>query len=345
MDVTLYNQFNLSSHPTYLKTYGSVLGQGLAFSMGYKYKNGLLAGITGSSPLLNHIADGESWWGGFPSIGLGVFAVKDFSNQSNPFTTCAIGMLAGYWTDIYEPDVGIGSIPSSELVEFKAEYYGGPLLQFGFGLKNISIIGKAAVNLGSLTTRPSNYFSGNDTIISRKFALAFDLSVGLRYSLYPARGLPASDTSFALRPHCVFLDFFGPGLFWSLNYEYLLFNSFAPRIGFSFLRIDKTNLIRVPFSISYLLGNTNFRMEYGIGSALDFSSYLLSSSHVNEIIPILEIRYQCDRTGIVWRIAYTPFIHFALYPTKEQVDLMQWPSISIGYSFSGIKKRQGSETH
>jgi hypothetical protein len=327
MDMLFFNQFNQGKYDNQSKTINTVLAQGASVYVGYKLINNFIVGFTGSSPMGNHRVGSESWTLSYPSCGAGVFFLGDNTHEASLLTDIACGLQAGYWIDGFVPS-GASTVYFNE-TEFKTEYYGGPLLNLSVGLKNISLICKAAVNLGVKSKIIYTYENDPRYSTSREFTSSFDLSIGLRYSLYPGKGLPESDEPFELRRNAFFLELLGVGYVWSVNYEYIAFNHVAIRSGLSYFFTGDNNHFLAPVSLTYLLGSGNFRMEYGAGYPINITPFY---NLPNAIFPICGIRFQSDKSGLIWRIAYTPWFPFKVKNSYANTDITQWLSTSIGYS-------------
>jgi hypothetical protein len=332
MDLSLFNQFNLGNYNTRLRSCGVVQAQGISLSLCYKLENNYILGFSGSSPMINHYANSQSWNLNNPSGGVGAFAQKDFASSAGVFRDFAFGLQCGYWVDGFEsPD---DASDPYYLTLFTTEYYGGPLLNLSLGFSNINITGKAAVNIGRRSAIHYNPGEHQPYASSWEPAASIDLSVGIRYSLYPGKGLPADYTFFELNHNAIFLELFGIGFLWSINYEYIAENHIAMRAGFSYVQVGDAPLCTAPVSLTYLVGEGNFRLEYGLGYAIKFIS---SSDDPGNVFPICGIRFQSDHRGLIWRIAYTPWIATKNISSNSDTRFLPWLSTSVGYSFPRIR--------
>ncbi len=144
--------------------------------------------------------------------------------------------------------------------------------------------------------------------------------------------------------HTFYLELLGSGIFNSINYEYLQLTSknygFALRAGMGYIPVienyNQYDFLTFPLTVSLLFGN---REKYQSMFELGFGGFLLV--HGKESAPYISFicgyRYQPFKSGISFRIAFTPFIYRKTTGLKQhfgQVDgLKILLGISIGYSF------------
>jgi hypothetical protein len=87
-------------------------------------------------------------------------------------------------------------------------------------------------------------------------------------------------------PNTVYLEGFGPGLWYSLNYERLVIPDLAVRVGFSYLSLSVSSgsstssavYLNLPVTVSYLgLGSNHHMFEVGGGATFNYTSGAVSS--------------------------------------------------------------------
>lgn len=131
----------------------------------------------------------------------------------------------------------------------------------------------------------------------------------------------------------LFLELFGNGILYSVNYERLLSDNFASRIGYSYM----PDLIysTIPITASYIMGSGSSKAEAGMGITITTSifegvfgkrkekqTYLLLTG-------VFGIKYYRPRGGYTVKITFTPFYSPHLKPSRFQL----YGGISIGYGF------------
>jgi len=138
-------------------------------------------------------------------------------------------------------------------------------------------------------------------------------------------------------PNACYVELGGPSILYSINYERLFLDRIAARIGYSYVGGQPT-LTTVPFSVSYLLGSKNHRLESGIGCMYaTFSNFSADQSFwLAGGEPILDgfggnvyigYRYQPITRGLVFRAGVAPSFSWRLD------YFLPWFGLSLGYSF------------
>jgi len=127
----------------------------------------------------------------------------------------------------------------------------------------------------------------------------------------------------------------GSGLFYSFNYEKVLFKSeytaLYGRVGFGYNLLDYTflnkvtldhNTVMVPFTSSFTFGKGKEKFEVGGGFTM-----LAKNISDREIVPTFVLGFRVIETNkTCFRITYTPFIRGDKY--------VDWFGVSIGRNFS-----------
>lgn len=145
----------------------------------------------------------------------------------------------------------------------------------------------------------------------------------------------------------------GNGLFYSLNYERILYKNLRAKVGFSYLHIIEkgTNfnqdIISFPITASYLypIGKKGHLFEGGLGVM-----FLISSGNIVEyggstdlfpnITSILAYRYEKPTSRFSFKVAFTPLYGMKSL-TEDQGEPFNplgkrfqiWGGIGVGYKF------------
>lgn len=138
--------------------------------------------------------------------------------------------------------------------------------------------------------------------------------------------------------HVIYFELMGNGELCSMNYERLIGEYCAARIGACILPVgivspetpDSYNAGVV--CISSLLGpkNGNTKLELGAGfsvtSEFDFGSGF--SNRKSWLTGVVGLRYQPKERGIVFRAGFTPYIEYNFH-----LPCFLWGGVSLGYAF------------
>jgi hypothetical protein len=133
--------------------------------------------------------------------------------------------------------------------------------------------------------------------------------------------------------NAIYIEGFGPGLFYSINYERYLSETFTTRIGFSSWTNSGVSFTGIPLMVNYLYGSGNSKLELGIGMEYlklndknknDFLGVPILGSHVLGISSV-GYRYQPSDGGMHFR--------FTLYPMLILDKVGLTIGISIGVCF------------
>lgn len=124
----------------------------------------------------------------------------------------------------------------------------------------------------------------------------------------------ASAQSYYDREHGLYLEIFGTGGELSANYEKIINNRIAVRVGAGLTGVAFRKGFAVPFSVSTLLGADQNYLEVGIGgSYLDFDDNGTDDTYLDiaedQVVAnaILGYRYLGDY-GFTFRLAFTPAV-------------------------------------
>ena len=118
------------------------------------------------------------------------------------------------------------------------------------------------------------------------------------------------------KPNSLYLEFFGSGGLYSVNYDRLFTENFGARIGFMYfdsewlLFFTDVEMFLIPTTLNFLIGTGKHKFELGagpvfvFGSVSFFGSNPVSGSGVGWTGTI-GYRYQKNDGGFMWRIAFT----------------------------------------
>lgn len=148
--------------------------------------------------------------------------------------------------------------------------------------------------------------------------------------------LPA--LSAAQDTHAAYVELGGPGLEYSLNYEYEVHENFAVRAGFAvpvLMRIffDYQSLI---VTGHYKRGENRGRLDLGGGLAvMSFRRFLFweLDKRITAVTPVLNIGYRNEPVsgeGVQFKIGFTPM--FNLYDRSGSF-VVPMAGLSLGYMF------------
>ncbi len=143
-----------------------------------------------------------------------------------------------------------------------------------------------------------------------------------------------------LSKNSIFIEIFGNGGYYSINYERSLKPNLYGRIGFSSYRsksiLGSENVIGIttfPVLITYFTGQKMHHFEIGGGMLLGNVNEDNVSNTIIDLTAFLGYRVQSPGNGMLIRIGLTPFLSLdnkANYPDKL---LTLSGGISLGYHF------------
>ena len=138
------------------------------------------------------------------------------------------------------------------------------------------------------------------------------------------------------KPNSLYLEFFGSGYLYSVNYDRLFTENIGARIGFMYFAADwvlffnDVELLLIPTTLNFLVGTGKHKFEFGAGPVFIsgslgfFGSDPVSGSGVGWTGTI-GYRYQKSEGGFMWRIGFTPFLAGG--------EFLPSGGISLGFSF------------
>lgn len=155
----------------------------------------------------------------------------------------------------------------------------------------------------------------------------------------------------------VYLEAFGPGSVYSINYDHIVFKMISVRVGFSYAPVKvghgaaqiTANLVTVPMVINALLGARGHYFEAGIGPVLRFygereSNFVedMAAEPTEGVIFgaagtfLLGYRYNPLASGFNFRAGFSPFFGdnagFSAR-TRQVSSFSPWGYVSVGMSF------------
>jgi hypothetical protein len=145
--------------------------------------------------------------------------------------------------------------------------------------------------------------------------------------------------------NALYFEGLGNGVAYSVNYERLVVDELAFRVGFSYIEFDapedsvsdKTTLVMVPLMLSYYgIGNDRHHLELGLGAVLGYASTETTSpaaattgSGVGVIgTATIGYRFQPREGGFVFRAGFTP-----LFAADDALGFQPWFGVSLGGAF------------
>ena len=143
----------------------------------------------------------------------------------------------------------------------------------------------------------------------------------------PARGQETQAPEPSAYKQSLFIELGGNALFYSLNYDRMIEERLAARIGVGALSVDDNWVVSIPLTLGYILGQGNSRMEVGGGVTIltgdiDFDDDISEETYVLGTA-VFAYRYQRPES-VFFRFAFTPvFTSGGFFP---------WFGISIGSS-------------
>jgi hypothetical protein len=139
--------------------------------------------------------------------------------------------------------------------------------------------------------------------------------------------------------HGVFFEFFGNGVFNSMNYDTRFskkVDGLGGRVGFGYAPVGGDHYFSFPFLVNYLLGKNGNYFEIGAGANNLVANYTLGGG-VFDPPKIAEwegwsgslslgYRYQPVEGGFLFRAGITPMF-------RKDKFMPFWPQVSFGYAF------------
>jgi len=139
--------------------------------------------------------------------------------------------------------------------------------------------------------------------------------------------------------NALYLELFGNGGFYSINYERNFHPNIYCRIGFESFQtsdlFDRSNTGRitaVPLLVSFLSGHGRHHFEFGGGLLLGNRKEFSESNPICDFTSFFGYRYQSlISKGFLFRIGLTPFV--SLNETNYPDRFLLSAGLSLGYHF------------
>lgn len=170
-------------------------------------------------------------------------------------------------------------------------------------------------------------------------------------------GAPTADPA-KLAPNSLFVEGFGAGLFYSLNYERMVLDQLGVRVGIGLMPIVSSRdasgfepassstdlLVFVPVTASYVgIRSGRSALELGGGVTLQYASYALAytSGPTLEPMPVVMVGYRnqpVGQHGFMFRAGVeAAALRYETLgwqkPTLGHLGIFPWPYLSLGGSF------------
>jgi hypothetical protein len=175
------------------------------------------------------------------------------------------------------------------------------------------------------------FVSLNKKPIMRKILLVLGISV-IAIGSASAQGV---ERQMKTSPNAsqVYLELFGPGIFYSLNYDgrfAKMENGLGFRVGLGGAGGNGGGYLALPAQLNYLLGNNGQYLELGAGATfitagVDLLDDEESGSTVFGTATIGFRKQPFGKKGLTWRLAFTPFV--------GEFGFLPFGGASIGYRF------------
>ena len=134
----------------------------------------------------------------------------------------------------------------------------------------------------------------------------------------------------------LYLEVFGSGGLFSINYERRINSNLYGRLGvanWTFAYETETTLTTIPVMITYLWGEDKNHFETAGGMLFGRKTEDDINHQILDLIAFIGYRYQPPDNGLVFRVGFTPFFSLdndANYPANI---FFASAGISIGYHF------------
>lgn len=166
--------------------------------------------------------------------------------------------------------------------------------------------------------------------------------------LWSAFSVNAQGNEVAIQRNTFFLELAGNGVFYSLNYDQIFLNQgkwkMSSRMGVMYLPYfssNKRQMVGTPLEVSYLRGKNSHHWEVGVGFTPFYDTYLLSDSHIKNLVLMgvarVGYRHQKREGGLFYKVGLTPvqgMIYDMRYRRKRPNEVFSYPlvGLAIGYT-------------
>ena len=138
------------------------------------------------------------------------------------------------------------------------------------------------------------------------------------------------------KPNSLYIEIFGSGGLYSLNYDRLFTENIGARIGFMYFAADwlgffsDLEMFLIPSTLNFFIGTGKHKLELGAGPVIIFGSTgIFGSDQVSGSgvawTGRIGYRYQQPNGGFMWKIGFTPLFGNGVF--------QPWDGISLGFSF------------
>jgi len=138
------------------------------------------------------------------------------------------------------------------------------------------------------------------------------------------------------KSNSLYLEFFGSGGLYSVNYDRLLTEEVGIRVGFMYFEADwfvfftDMEMFLIPITLNYLVGTGKHKFELGAGPVIVFGSVGFWGSDPGSGSGVgwtgtIGYRYQQPNGGFLFRIGFTPVLFSGEFHPSG--------GLSLGFSF------------
>ncbi|MDX9947531.1 MAG: hypothetical protein RBS38_09210 [Bacteroidales bacterium] len=154
--------------------------------------------------------------------------------------------------------------------------------------------------------------------------------------------LDASSQDIKAPKNSLYLEVFGSGGLYSINYERQVSSNLYGRFGLAtFKAIDfmgdgpevDDRITTFPVMIAYLSGDGKNHFEIAGGMLFGVKSEEEVNYKIIDLIAFIGYRYQPPVRGLIFRVGFTPFLSLDNDATYPDNDFFPSAGISIGYHF------------
>ncbi len=161
------------------------------------------------------------------------------------------------------------------------------------------------------------------------------LVAGAAAILITATPCTAREGPNAMSSAVVYVEIGGPGILYSINFEYRVTINFVLRAGYSswsirpfgfFRSRESDSFIGFPISLSYLYGRNADKLEIGIGIVPSYlKAFGLGEGRAILGTATIGYRFEPEEGGVLFRLDFTPFL--------AGRQLVPFAGASLGYAF------------
>ena len=134
----------------------------------------------------------------------------------------------------------------------------------------------------------------------------------------------------------LYIEFFGSGGLYSVNYDRMFSDNIGARIGFMYFAAEwliffnDVEMVLIPTTMNFFVGTGKNKLELGAGPVIVYGSmgFLGSDPIAGSGVGwtgTIGYRYQKDNGGFMWRIGFTPVLLGSEFHPSG--------GVSLGFSF------------